>query len=53
VPGALVATPLVGAVKRLWLDFRGDADGDPSDWDRSDADGRTGFVQRIRDLVGR
>jgi predicted PurR-regulated permease PerM len=48
VPGALVATPIVGAVKRLYLDFRGDGDGD-----ELDADSNTGFVQRLRDLVRR
>jgi predicted PurR-regulated permease PerM len=48
VPGALVATPIVGAVKRLYLDFRGDGDGD-----ELDADSNTGFVQRLRALVRR
>lgn len=54
VPGALVATPIVGAVKRLYLDFRGDPGGDPSDAEEaSDSDRHPGFLQRIRDLIRR
>jgi predicted PurR-regulated permease PerM len=54
VPGALVATPIVGAVKRLYLDFRGDPGGDPSDAEEaSDSDRLPGFLQRIRDLIRR
>jgi predicted PurR-regulated permease PerM len=42
VPGALVATPLIGAVKSIWLDTRGggetSTDEDRDDADRDDAD---------------
>ncbi len=43
VPGALVATPLIGAVKSVWLDTHGEpADADDSGADKSDdkSDGR-------------
>ncbi len=51
VPGALVATPLVGAVKSVWLDAHGSGatDDDADDGDR-ESGGRTSALRR---LIGR
>jgi putative heme transporter len=46
VPGALVATPLVGAGKRLYLELRYPGE-------HRGASEREGFVQRLRSLFGR
>jgi predicted PurR-regulated permease PerM len=47
VPGALVATPLIGAAKSVWMDTRGGGDesgeqGSGNDGDDGDADGSNG-----------
>lgn len=45
VPGALVATPFVGAVKAVYLEARGEA--------KHDDDERAGFVDRVKGLFRR
>ena len=48
VPGALVATPLVGAVKSVWLDTRGQSPDDEDDGDGDDGDDdEPGLVGRL------
>jgi predicted PurR-regulated permease PerM len=49
IPGALVATPVVGAAKQLILEARGRRSPDFFD----DRDERVGLVRRVRDQVGR
>ncbi|WP_420453690.1 AI-2E family transporter [Ilumatobacter sp.] len=48
VPGALVATPLVGAIKSVWLDARGEA---PDEEDRPGSLAATA-LSRVRRLLG-
>ena len=45
IPGALVATPFVGAAKAIYLEARG--------WPKPDEPERGGLVGRFRDLLHR
>ncbi len=47
LPGALVATPVVGTVKRLYLQFRGVDTADDDDHDEGD-DGDPSLIDKIR-----
>lgn len=57
VPGALVATPLIGAVKSVWMDTHGHPDSEAADDERAERAERAGSdhedAGRLRTLVER
>lgn len=48
VPGALVATPLVGAIKSVWKDTRGGPVGEPDDEAHGDSTALRRLINRLR-----